>query len=226
MTLSQIIREVAELSLPGKAIQSDVKGWTNRAQQIIARRHPWTFLHDIIEIVLPANQFSVDLPANFWRLASETSPISYIDPTTQPSSPIPVKVRSRAELERMSPAFNSLITGSPSGYGTPAYVFLERNDGQWTLNTLPGYPITTGVTFRLSCFLLPEDLSAGADSSPITDDPELGESLLNWVRSKAYAAADPTDARAGAAMALYEQGVRTAIGQDARNRIAGRAIHF
>lgn len=173
-----------------------------------------------------ANATSVNLPTTFKELAPEKSPITFTDPTLS-QFPRPVQIRSRAELEAMAPGYQAYVTNSPAGYGTPYYVFLEQNDnGRWTLNIPAAYPVLTNITYVVSCYLFPADLSLGTDTSAVTTDAELAEALINWVKAKAFTAENALDPQGAACMALYEQAVQRAMSQDARRRLAGRPVHM
>lgn len=226
MTRADLVREIGELAARGVRIQSDIAGWLNKGQRIIAQRANWTFLHDIQSVTVTSGAVSANLPTNWKELGPEKSPITYTDPTNS-QFPRPVIVKSRAELEAMSPGFYGYVTNAPSGYGSPVYVFLEQNaGGRWTINLPTGFPILTDITYRLSCYLFPADLSLGTDHNGLTDDGELSEALINWVKCKAIGIVDLTDPQVALAEQAYEKAVRRALGQDARRRIAGRSLHM
>lgn len=226
MTLSDVIRETFELGARSQRIQSDGKAWVNRGQRAIAQRRNWCFMHSQQTLTMLASATSVNFPANFKELAPEKSPITFTDPTLS-QFPRPVQIRSRAELEAMAPGYQAYVTNSPAGYGTPYYVFLEQNDnGLWTLNIPAAYPVLTNISYVCSCYLFPADLALGTDHSAVTDDAELCEALINWIKWKSFSAENALNPEAEACRALYEQATLRAISQDARKRVAGRPLHW
>lgn len=225
MTLSDLIRESGELGARSDRIKSDLKGWVNRGQRAICQRHNFSWMHSQQSVTITAGNTSANLPATFKELSAARSPITYTAPASQ--FPTPVNVLSRAELERMPPGASGNVVNA-SGSWSPFYVFLEKNDGGlWTINIPLGFPVATAVSYALSCYLFPADLSLGTDHNTLTDDTELAEALINWTRSKAYLSQDPPDAQsAQIVQAEYENTVRRAIGQDARKVLAGRRLRM
>lgn len=223
MTKSDLIREIGELGARSPRILSDLAGWLNRGQRAIAQRRNWSFLHSITSVTITSGTTSAALPATFKELAPQQSPITYTSPTAQ--FPTPVHVKSRAELERMTPGVSAYVANYQGGY-SPFYVFLESGPTGWTINSPQGYPQAANATYALSCFLFPADLSLGTDHNALTDDAELAEALIEWVKAKAFLAEDSTDPRGIASQQLFEQHLRTAAAQDARKNLAGRAIRF
>lgn len=220
MTFGDLIRETRELELRSQAFKSDVKGWLNRAHRQIAQRRDWSWMHERLSVTILANATSATISTRFKSLAREKSPISYTAPGQ--AFPAPVTILSRAELERMSPGGCGYIVNT-SGYWSPYYVFLERNGATWTINVPPQFPYTTDATYAVSCYLFPADLDAGDDSTPLTQDAELAEAMINWVKWKALPKADPEGA---AAKEAFEDAVRTACITDARQVLSGRSIHW
>lgn len=221
MNLSQIIREVGELNLRDQAFQSDIRPWVNRGQRVIAERRNWTWMHDRIDATITAGNTSANLPSTFKQLSTERSPITFTAPNQ--AFPTPVHVKSREELERMSPGqFGNVVNAS--GAWTPFYVFIEKNSGGlWTINVPPQFPYVNDSTYAVSCFLFPADLSLGTDHNDLTDSGELCEALMNWIKWKALPKTDPEGA---ASKAAFEEGIERAAIIDARQRIGGRQVHW
>lgn len=223
VTLSDLIREIGELGARSPAVKTDVRGWINRAQRAVAQRHNWTFLHSIVDVAIASNATSATISTRFKALSEEPNPVTYTAPTAQ--FPVPVTIKSRGELDGMTPGFDNRIVNA-SGYWSPFVLFLENNAGAWTLNRPQGYTHTENSTYHVSCYLFPVDLSAGTDSNAITTDGELSEAIVAWVISKALLAEDYTDPKGMAARQDYEARIKTAIAQDAQRRLTGRAFRM
>jgi len=222
MNLTALIRELREYSLPGVKYQDDVKAWVNRAQRAIAQSRSFNFMHSRQTATLTGNTTSVELNARFKELAPEKSPVTFTDPSLS-NVPIPCRVRSRAEIEGLFPNFQTFIANSTSGWCAPYYVFIEQNDGgRWTLNIPQWYTAGSTLTFVLSCYLYPADLSAGADSNGLTNDADLSEAIIHWVKAKALAAKDASNPEVAACLTLYRNALNSAGNTDARQRLAGR----
>ena len=223
MNLSDIIYEVGELGLQNARLDNDYRNFVNRAIKAIAMRRNWTFMHDRIQVTVPAGQTSVVLPATFKQLAVEKSPITYTDDATGRN--IPVLVKTRAEIERQGYAI-----GYP--YSRPlCQVFLElnasgTNPGLWVLNLPNADPNTQDVTFTISCFTLPVALVLGSDSNAMTNHGELADAIINKTKSIAYFSEDTTDKRGVEASRLYEVAYRTACYEDATQATGGQSIHM
>lgn len=224
MTRSDLIREIGEMGCRSQRVQNDIAGFLNRAQRSIAQRRNWTWMHSRQTATILAGTTSIALSTRFKELAPEKSPVTYTAPNA--SYPVPVHVKSRAELEAMTPGAISAVTNA-NGYWSPYYVFIEQNDGgTWTLNTPAGYTHATDAAYTLSCFLYPADLALGTDSNGMTTDADLIEALIAKTKALAYFSEDTTDPRGMAAQAQYEAHLARAATEDARRRLAGRRLHW
>lgn len=224
MNLSDIIREVGELAATSKAVRQDIRAWVNRGQRALAQRHSFSFMHSIQGVTIATGTMSAALPANFKELSNEQSPITYTAPTSQ--FPVPVRIMTRAQLESSLPGWDSRITNA-SGYWSPFQVFIEQGDGGvWTINLPAGYTQAENATYAVSCYLYPDDLRLGTDHTGATDDAELAEALVNWTVAKALLAEDALDQRGAAARTTSEYHLTRAIAQDARRKLAGRAVRM
>lgn len=225
MTLEQLTREIGELSVRNERVKSDVKGWINRAQLAICERRNWNFMHSQQSVTIASGQTSGNMPANFKELAPERSPIIFTAPGM--AFPTPVRVMSRAQLDQIAPYWSNFYTSNSSGYWTPFYVFIERDDGGlWTINVPVTYPAAQNATYNVSCYLYAAPLVLATDSNGLTASSELCEALIKWVAAKAYQMDDPTDPKGAASMALYNEHIERASIHDARQRIAGRPMHW
>lgn len=224
MTLADIIREVGELAARSVSIQSDLKPWVNRAQRAIAQRRNWTFMHSQQSVTIPSGSSSAEISPAFKELSAEKSPITYT--SSAAAFPTPVRVRSRQELEATAPNLNNVVTNAASTF-TPFYVFLEQNDGgRWTINLPAGYTHSENAIYSISCYLFPDELVKGTDHNAITDDAELQQAIVSLTTAIALRSQDPESTRAEAARQQAERSIQLAIAQDARKRLAGRAIRM
>lgn len=221
MNLSQLVREIGELNLRGQNVQSDIKGWINRAQRAIAERRSWTFMHDRLSVTIVAGTTSASLPSNFKEPSPEKSPITFTAPNQ--AYPTPVHVRSREELERMTPGqFGNVVNAS--GAWTPFFVFFEQDaGGLWSLNVPPQFPYVADCTYALSAFMFPADLAAGTDHNGFTDSAELSEAIINWIKWKALPKTDP---EGQASKQAFEETMQSYAVADARRKLSGRSLHW
>lgn len=228
MNLADLLREVGELSLSNGRLNSDIKGFINRAQRAIAERRNWTFMHDVIEVILPGGETSVEMPMTFKELAQENSPVSYalLDSTV----PIPVRVMSRAEMNRMGVSLWNRYAGAPNSHYPIRAVFMEQNNaGGWTMNMIALYAPADDTTFTVSCYSYPDDLEKAGDRSAITDHGDLAEAIINRAKALAYSADDSNEdnaKKADGAMKLYEYHFKQALYADTRKHFAGRPLHM
>jgi hypothetical protein len=168
---------------------------------------------------------SVGLGSTFKCLASEKSPVTYDDPTGTNPRPIPVDVISRAISNRIgyyNPSVNTVTNSYPI-----QYVFLELNGptGEWGLYLPPQYQ-PVAITFNVSGYFYPADLSLGTDSNALTNHPMLEEALINMTKARAYFAEEVDNPKGTAALALAEQAIRSAQYSDAAQEFSGRPIRL
>lgn len=221
--LSTILTEIGELGCRNPKIQQNLLGWVNRAQRSIAQRRNWTWMHSQQTATITAGNTSANLSARFKELSPERSPITFTAPGA--TSPTPVQIKSRAELEGLAPGADAVVTAG--NYYSPYYVFLEQNDaGLWTINTAAGYIHAANSTYAISCYLYPADLSAAAPTNALTDDADLVEALIAKTRSMAYLSEDSADQRGIAAMQQAQTHIAVAAVADAHRRLAGRRLHW
>lgn len=226
MTISEILIEIGELSVRGQNMQSNLKGFVNRAQRAISQRRNWSFMHDRSTATVAAAATSVDLGADFKSLSEERSPVTYTDASFGNSN-VPVKVASREEVESWWPwpwPFGPVLVPIPGSYLPIRVVFIEQNGpgGNWTLNIPPQFAATAALVFNLSAYWYPAPLVAGTDHNGLTDHGDLAEALLNRTRALAYAAEDASDKRAVACLELSEAQIKSAAYSDERIKSAGR----
>lgn len=233
LNLSQIIFEVAELGVRSIRIDSDAKRFVNRAQKKICERRNWSFMRDLINRTIIAQEFSVNMPSDFKELCEERSPVTFNQPTN--GAPLPCYITSRARLDRLNFWSYWPFASTYIGFYTIQYVFMEQrrdppgdntNDGPWTLNISRWYPNSTDITYNISCYRYVPDLVLGTDHNPLTDHGDLGDALINLTKALCYFSEDPTDPRGQAAMAIYENAYRSAAYTDARQKVGGQSVHF
>ena len=200
-----------------------MKAWINRAQRTIAERRDWTFMHDTIEVIVPANETRGRLGGDFKALDLENSPVTYRRGTN--ITRYPIEVASRAEAERRYIGFPNATTSS-RGYAPIACVFIEAStDGVWSLNVPEISTPTDAVTFRVSGYFYPPALIGPHDETAITRHGDLCEALIARTKVIGYSTDDPTDKRAQACAQDYELHMKRAIYSDASRKTAGRTIH-
>lgn len=227
MTLSEVIYECGELGNQSIRVESDWKGFVNRAQRRIAQRRNFTLLHDYRPVTVASGQTSVLLGRNFKQLSEEESPVSFNYGQYQ----LPVKVTSRARIQGLGfwPLQNGpLCLPAPYGYIPIQVVFLERNGpgGQWQLCIPPQYSVTTNLVFNISAYWFPEDLNLGDDHNALTDHGDLCEALINLTKAMAYFAEETDNPKGTAAMALYEQAFESACYSDVAQSMGGRTLRM
>jgi len=227
MNLQDLIFEVGELSAVSPRIQSDIKGYINRAQKAICARRNWTFMQGVRSYTILAGATSVNLDSTFKSLTAETSPVTWSDPIS--TAQIPVKVLSREEAQRYNWALYAPYQPPVAPVATPPtpWVFIDRVGAQWTLNnSVINTTSTQSMTYNISALFYPADLVLGTDSNALTNDGELAEALVNLAKAIAYFAEKPGHPDGMAAMALYESHYRQACYSDARAKIGGMAAHW
>jgi hypothetical protein len=220
-TLADLTREIGEMEIRGNPFKTDVKGWVNRAIRAIAERREWTWMHSRQSVTILAGATSANLSARFKCLDSQRSPVTFTAPGA--NFPTPVFVKTRAELERMNPgAFGNVVNAS--GAWSPFYVFIEKNDdGLWTINVPPMLPYATAATYAISCFLYPEELTAGDDTNGCTNNGELAEAIIMWCKWKALPKSEP---ESQAARATFNDIIQTQAVADARSTLLGRTVQW
>jgi hypothetical protein len=219
LNLSDIIREIGELSLRSPALESDYRSIVNRAQRAIAERNNWSFMYSIQTATIAAGTTSIALSSRFKELAPEKSPVTYTD--AGEGRQIPVIVLSRAEIDRLN------RTGGFPYVRPVVYVFIEQvDDGSYKLNIPSPNPAAANTAFQLACYLFPADLALGTDTNGMTTGGELTQALINKAKEIAYFSEDTTDPRGVAANKLYEYHVTQAGKQDSRRKLAGRNFHW
>lgn len=227
MQLSEIIREIGELSVRSAAQDSDYKSLINRAQRGIAQRNNWSFLHARRQASVLSGATSVRLGPTFKQLSEEKSPVSYTDSSLGQSS-VPVKVSSREEIESWWPwpwPFGPILVPIPGSYLPIRVIFIENNNGEWTLNIPPQFAASSTLVFNISAYWYPNDLQLGTDRNAITDHGDLCEALINRARALAYFAEDPTDKKGIASMNAYQQYFKSALYADEKQKTGGRVLH-
>lgn len=226
MNLSELLYEVGELRAPnGDRLRSDYKRFINRAQRTIASRRNWTFMKDVNDYVMAAGTTSIEMPFEFKCLQIQRSPITYTNPET--NFPLPVTVKTRAELERLGMA----VTGYypyPTGAKPLRFCYMENSGpgGNITLNIPPQNTPSSDLTFHVSGFFYPSDLVQANDHNRLTDDPELADALVNLTKALAYFALNPTDVNGLACQQLATDRINLASAQDAHRNISGMSIHM
>ena len=296
MTISELIYIVQELGVKSVRLDSDVRGFINRAQRQIAQRRNWSFMHaqqpfsvpgttialtsntaatasvvtcaahslttgqlytgTIASVsgsiptingertitILGATSFSVpvttttggtggtialrsvSLGGTFKQLSGERSPVSYQDPTSSSPFPIPVQVVSRPAADRTATVPYS--NAQPTAYPIQS-VYLEQNGpgGQWALY-LPAQYAPTPITFQVSAYYYPADLTLGTDHNALTDHGDLCEALVNLAKARAYFAEEVDSPKGTAALALYEQAYKSASYSDVAQGFGGRQLRM
>lgn len=205
MTLFEIVQEVGELSLKSPATEMNVRSYVNRAIRAIAQRANWSFMHDIQQVTLPANNTSVTMPSNFKELSREDSPISFTYGLYR--LPVTVTTRSRIESAGLWPLMNGpLSMPLPGGYLPVRVVFMERNGpgGAWTLNVPPQFIITQAMVFNVQGYFFPPELQSMTDSNAFTNQGELVEAVIARAKAIGYYAEDPSSKLGQAAMQQFE----------------------
>lgn len=228
MTFGEILHECAELGNTSERIEIEWRGFVNRAQQRIAQRRDWSMMHDQRRVTIAQGALSAVLDANFKKLSSEKSPVSYQDPTAIYNLPIPCEVVSRAAAEQMgySPWFAPFPTAP---YAFPIrYVFIERNGpgGRWTINLPKQYATNPSVTFTVSGYYYPDTLKNADDTNAFTEHPELCDAIINLAKGLAYASEDVDPQREGLCMQRYEAAYKHAAYSDASQRFQGRQLRM
>ncbi len=224
MNLEGIIRQVGEIGAHNTRLNSDTKDFINRAQKTICERRNWTFMHDVITATIPANQASVQLPAEFKQPDDENSPVSYFMPDS--TIPNPVSVVSRAAITRAGSLLLARDTRFHAAQVPIRACYFEQNrDGIWTLNILQIASQTTETPFTISAYFYMADLEKSGDQNSLTNHGELLEALISNAKSMAYDAEDPTDKRIAACNERYEQHIKLAIYSDTSRKNGGRALH-
>jgi len=227
MSLSEILQEIGELSNRGNALQSNIRGFVNRAQRSICSRRDWQWMHDRKPVSIPDGETSGPMPSGFKKLSDEASPISY----SMGNFDIPVTVTSRSRLEMWFPwpyQFN-ITTYQQPGIPLPILIVFMEMDGPsngWRLHIPPQFAQHQALSFNVSGFYYPEDLNLGTDSNFITDNGDLCEALINKAKSLAYFAEDPASKQGIAAQALYEYHLSTAMYTDAAVAYQGRPLRM
>lgn len=231
--LTELVHEIAELPAMGPSVQLDFRTFINRAIAQIGARRNWTFTHDYRQATIAEGQSSVSLGSDFKELGPEKSPVSVNWPESPANVGVPVRVLTRAQMQRQGwwgYGYNLIIPPAlPLAYA-PA-VFLEQNsDGLWMLNGFG--PYSQPVTYNISAYYYPTPLVLGTDSNGITNNPELTDALINRAKAIAYFSVGPDDSRyeacqkAGlACQALYEMHYQQAAKDDVHRRIAGVSWH-
>lgn len=228
MTLTEIVYEVQQLGVKSSRTLADSKNFVNRAIRRVAQRRNWTCLHDIRTATMPSGSNEAPLDPNFKALSSEKSPVSYQDPTTSMTLPIPCEVTSRALSTRMG--YNPFVAISPAVLNTfpLRYVYIEQNaGGRWTLFLPQQYQTNpTSVVFTISAYYYPETLVLGDDSNGITNHPELCDAVINLAKHLAYAAEEVDNPKADAALSLYERAYKSAAYSDVAQQFSGRQLQM
>lgn len=234
MTLSELIYEIGELPGFGPKVQLDFRKFLNRAIAQVAARRNWTFTHDYQQVTIEAASSSASLGSGFKCLGPEDSPVSVNWPDNPSSVGVPVKVITRAQMQRQGwwgYGYNLIIPPAlPQAYA-PA-VFLEQNaDGVWTINGFG--PYSQPVTYNISAYYYPPALVLGTDSNGVTNNPEIQDALINRAKAIAFLSTGADDPafemhqKAGmACQALYEMHYKQAAMDDARRRVAGVSWHW
>lgn len=229
MVLEDLVREVS-YGVPDDFLKNDLKPVVNRAMRMIAQRNNWTFLHDRRQTVMLSGTTTTNLPATFKCLSSEQSPVSYAYGIYN----LPVQIVSREQIEAWGtwPWPLDLLTAIPApGTTCPARVmFMERNaGGVWSINLPPQFTATQNLTFNISAFFLPEDLTRGQDSNAMTNHGDLGDGIVNLAKSILYGMnlrVKENVAAMDSARAMYEQNYNSAIYSDAAQQFTGRALRM
>jgi len=224
MNLEQLIREIGELGVKNGRLNSDIRGWINRAQRTICERRNWTFMHDVITATIPANHASVNLPETFKQCDDENSPVSYFMPDS--TIPNPVQVVSRAAINRAGSLLLARDTRFHAAQVPIRVCYFEQNaEGVWTLNILQIASQTTDTPFTIAAYFYTPPLEMAGDQNALTNHGDLVEALIARTKAIAYSSEDPTDKRAQACMADYDRHIKSAIYSDTSKKNGGRALH-
>ncbi len=222
LNLSDVIRIVGELGVRSQRLESDYKSIVNRAQRGLTERFNFCFMRDIVTATILAGETSGDLPEEWKELDTQYSPVSFtVDSATGRRNP--VKIVSRAEIERMG-----TVMYSQPYWGYPAeYAFIEQLGGaNWTINFPNPNPNSGDVTLHVAGFFYPAELVAGTDTNAMFSGGEITEALINKAKAIAYASEDETDPRAEAAEALAELHFGRARTADTKKRLSGRVLRM
>jgi hypothetical protein len=228
MTLQDLIYEVGELSCVSPRIQSDVKGFINRAQRQICNRRNFLWMQDIRQYTIPSNSISVPLDADFKQLTTEKSPVTWTDTVNQ-AARIPVTILSREEAERYNWAFFYPYNAPVAPLVCPPvpWVFIDQIAGVWTLNNSVINQVTNqAMIYNVSGYFYPKPLVLGTDSNALTQHGQLAEALVNCAKATAYFAEKPGHPDGVEAMAIYEKFYQSACYSDARQKIGGQSVHM
>lgn len=226
MNLGDIIREVGEIGVRNGRINTDIKGFVNRAQRAIAERRNWSWMKQTEDVTIPAGETSVNMPGDFKELDEENSAVSY---TIEGSNiPIPVQVASRAQLNRTGTGWNRYWIGRYTQADISG-VWMEPNgEGGWALKILSIAAPSSDLTFSVTGYYYPDDLEKAGDSNAFTRHGDVAEAIVCKAKALAYAALDDAESIQKAEMHAmsYERHIKQAIYADARKKTAGRALHM
>lgn len=227
MNLGELIYEIGELSLKNPRTEINVRGYVNRAINIVGQRKNWTFMHTIQEVTIQAQQTSATMPASFKCLSEQDSPISF----TYGLYRLPVTVTTRSQIEACGlwPLMNGpLSMVVPGGYWPIRVVFMERDGpgGLWTLNVPTQFIISTAATFNVQGYYFPPSLQQASDSNPFTQQPEVCEAIVALAKAIGYRAAEPSSPDGDACMKQFEDYFNQAAYMDVRQQFSGVTLRM
>lgn len=226
MNLSQIIYRVGELGVKNAVTDLDIVEFINEAQREVADRKLWSFMHDYRTATMVSGQTKAPLGVTFKQLGTEESPVSFNYSNYQ----LPVKVLSRARIDGMGiwPWLNGPFSLSiPGGYMPAMVTFLEQDaGGEWTLNVPVQYIVTQDITFNVSAYYYPDNLTVGTATNAFTNDGNLCQAIVNIAKERAYSNVETDSQKATAARMLAEQAIERAIYSDGQKSMGGRTMRM
>lgn len=237
MVLSDLIREVGELSGANNRTDLEIKRFVNRAVQAICARSNFNWMRDIRPFVILSGQHSVSLGPEYKCLSPEESPVS-VNYTAGPGPDqifkLPCRVLSIEEVQRelywpwIGQYLNQPV---PGGYVPLRVVFFQYNatgfnSGTWRLHVPPQFSVTSDSPYNVSAYYYPSPLILPTDRNACTDDPDLADAVVNYAKYLKYAAVDETDKRALACRAMFEEHFEQADYTNSFVKFSGRTLRM
>lgn len=220
MTLEDIIRQVG-YGAKDSQVQLDLKDFVNAAIRTISERFNWTSMLDRRLLVIPSGFSSQFIEGDFKQLIQEGSPVSFVYGTYE--LPVLVTSRQRIQMAGIWPFPNGPFSFPvPGGYMPVRVVFLERNNGRWTLSVPPQFSITQEAQFWITAYWYPVPLVKGTDENCMTMDGNLSEAIIRLAAHYAFRSVNPTDPRGDAAKQQAEEAITRAIYSDVAISAGGR----
>lgn len=197
----------------------------NQAIRDICGYRSWSFMRSILSPTISTGSASVVIGDNFKELQGGHTPVTARTVVGSTPAPVPFRVRSRMELERLlySTAGANQFT-PPREYSLYARdCWVEQVSGVWTIG-VPYAIGTSALTLDVKCYTYPVDLVNDTDTNWfLSNIPMI---VLNKSRQLALETSEDEKAidRAPKFEAIFSRDLKRATAEDAYRDVAGHTV--